>query len=185
MVCLSHFDFLFGTPYLVLRTGMVAVTTKPPCTYWRVICLGGLSGLIVLTDTTMALYLPLLFFWVLFARGAKLPRMAVLVVVWATAAGVATSPWMIRNWSVLGSPHLGKSNMGLELFTGNNPFSSGTADRKEMAQAFAAPDQEELTSYQSQPEIVYYQYLQNKALAWIQAYPFEFLQLTARRIWYF
>jgi 4-amino-4-deoxy-L-arabinose transferase-like glycosyltransferase len=163
----------------------VAVTTRPSLSHQRVMCLGGLSGLIVLTDTTMALYLPLLFCWILFAQGAKLPRQATLAVVWAIMAGVVTSPWLIRNWSALGTPLLGKSNIGLELFIGNNSFSSGTVHAKETEQAFAALDQEELTYYQSQPERVYYQFLQNKALAWIQAHPLGFLQLTARRIWYF
>src|SRR5262249_7201465 len=152
---------------LLLLVVTITATTKPPLTYCRVLGLGGLSGLIVLIDTTMALYLLLLFFWMLFTQGVKLSRMAVLVVLWTSMAGLVTSPWMIRNWSVLKSPLLGKSNIGLELFTGNNSFASGKNGEKEQAQAFAALNQEELIYYQSQPEIVYYQYLRNKALAWI------------------
>lgn len=168
---------------LLLLAITLAATAKDSLTGRRVALLGGLSGLLVLTDSTMALYLVLLLLWMLFARGVELPRFVALVIVWGVAAGVVVSPWALRNWLVLGSPQILKANLGLELFLGNNPFSSGATRQEE--QAFAALDQEEYAYYRAQPERVYYRYLQNKALEWIRAHPFRFLQLTAQRFWYF
>lgn len=170
---------------LVLLAIIIAVTTNDFPTIGRVAFLGGLSGLIVLVDSTMSFYLPLLLLGTLFARKVKLSRLVVLVIVWGITAGVMVSPWMVRNSLVLGSPRLVKSNAGEALFTGNNPFSSGANDRAEIRQAFAALDQEELEYYKSQSEIVYYNYVRNKALEWIRAHPMQFLHLTALRISYF
>ncbi len=170
---------------LVLLAITIAVTGKHPPTIRRVAFFGGLSGLIVLVDSTMGLYLPLLLLWMLFAWEVKLSRLVVLVIVWGVTAGVVVSPWMIRNSLVLESPRVVKSNLGEALFTGNNPFSSGENDRTEIKQAFAALDQEELKYYKSQSELVYNGYLRNKALEWIRAHPLRFFHLTAQRISYF
>jgi 4-amino-4-deoxy-L-arabinose transferase-like glycosyltransferase len=170
---------------LLLLLITIALPSKDAISSGRVALLGALSGLTVLTDSTLALYLPLLLLWMLVARRVQLSRLVFLVVLWGITAGLVTSPWMIRNWVALDSPRLGKSNLGQELFTGNSSFSSGANDRTEMAQTFAALDQKELAYYRSQPELAYNQYLQNKALDWIRANPFRFLSLTARRIWYF
>jgi hypothetical protein len=153
---------------LLLLAITIAATAKGSPTVRRSALLGGLSGLLVLTDSTMVLYLVLLLLWMLFARGVKLPRFIASVIVWGLAAGVVVSPWALRNWFVLGSPQIVKSNFGLELFLGNNPFSSGTTKQEE--QAFAALDQEEYAYYRAQPERVYYRYLQDKALEWIRAH---------------
>jgi 4-amino-4-deoxy-L-arabinose transferase-like glycosyltransferase len=170
---------------LLLLLITLALTSRDAISSRQVALLGALSGLTVLTDSTLVLYLPLLLLWMLIARRVQLTRLMFLVVLWGITAGLITSPWMIRNWVVLDSPRLGKSNLGQELFTGNSSFSSGTNDRTEMAQAFAALDQKELAYYQGHSELAYNQYLQNKALEWIKANPSRFLSLTARRIWYF
>jgi hypothetical protein len=170
---------------LLLVTVVVAVTAKPPFSLRQIAYLGGLSGLVILTDSTMFVYLLLLFAWVLLIQKAKLSKLAVMIVVWGMAAGVVVSPWMFRNQFVLGAPYLLKSNFGLELFRGNNAFSSGENVPAELAQAYAALDQEERTYYESQTEAIYYAYLKGKALEWIQGHPVEFLQLTARRFFSF
>ena len=170
---------------LVLLIITIAVMSTRPPTFRQVVFLGGLSGLLILTDSTMTLYLPLLFLWVLFRQRMALRQLSACLALWVVVAGVVVSPWVIRNWLALGVPRLVKSNLGLELFTGNHSFASGTNDRKEMAQAFAALDQEELEHYRAQPEVVYYQYLKSKALEWIQAHPSRFFWLTVRRVWYF
>jgi hypothetical protein len=105
-----------------------------------------------------------------------------MVAIWGVTVGTVISPWIMRNWLVLGAPTLLKTNFGKELFTGNSSFSSGANDRTEMAQTFAALDQNELAHYRDQSELVYNRYLRDKALEWIWAHPFGFLSLTARWI---
>jgi 4-amino-4-deoxy-L-arabinose transferase-like glycosyltransferase len=59
---------------LLLLAITIAATAKGSPTVRRSALLGGLSGLLVLTDSTMVLYLVLLLLWMLFARGVKLPE---------------------------------------------------------------------------------------------------------------
>jgi 4-amino-4-deoxy-L-arabinose transferase-like glycosyltransferase len=177
---------------LLLIALTVAVTAMYPATFRLLSFLGALSGLIVLTDPTMALYLPLLVLWMLFARGIEISRLVALVVAWGIVAAVVVSPWAIRNWYVMGSPRIVKSNFGGALFYGNNSFASGAPTEAEVDQAFASLDQEELSYFswnpitrKGQPELAYNRYLRNEALEWMRANPFKFLHLTAKRIWYF
>jgi 4-amino-4-deoxy-L-arabinose transferase-like glycosyltransferase len=166
---------------LILLVIIIAVTTQYPPSFGRIALLGALSGLTVLTDSTMALYLPFLFLWILVAWRVHSSRLIVSVTVWGVAAGIVASPWMIRNWLVLGSPMLLKANFGMELFIGNVPGASIT----DMRQKFAALQEKDPDSGNGWSEIAYYRYLQNKALEWIQEHPLSFLSLTARRIFYF
>jgi hypothetical protein len=166
---------------LILLVIIIAVTTQYPPSFGRIALLGALSGLTVLTDSTMALYLPFLFLWILVAWRVHSSRLIVSVTVWGVAAGIVASPWMIRNWLVLGSPMLLKANFGMELFIGNVPGASIT----DMRQKFAALQEKDPDSGNGWSEIAYYRYLQNKALEWIQEHPLSFLSLTARRIFHF
>ncbi|HXH09761.1 MAG TPA: hypothetical protein VNP04_08385 [Alphaproteobacteria bacterium] len=170
---------------LLLLTITAAVTARSALAFHQVALLGGLSGLTVLTDSTMTLYFPLLLLWMLLTRRGQPAKLGVMVAIWGITAATVVSPWIVRNWLVLGSPTLLKSNFGKELFTGNSPFSSGANDRTEMARTYAALDQNEFTYYQRQPELVYNRYLRDKALEWIRAHPFAFVSLTARRVSYF
>jgi hypothetical protein len=87
----------------------IALTSRESIVSRRIALLGALSGLTVLTDSTMALYLPLLLLWILFTRRVQVSKMVVLIAVWGIAAGAVMSPWMTRNWLVLGSPIFLKS----------------------------------------------------------------------------
>ena len=168
---------------LVLIT--IAATTKPVHLSGRVASLGGLSGLLVLTDSSMTIYPALLLLWILYIWEIRFWKWIGLAVICVIAAGVVVSPWGIRNWLVLRTPGILKSNFGLELFFGNNPYSSGGGIDKEREQALAALNQEEHAYQRGQSEYVYFGYLQNKALEWIRRHPLRFLQLTAKRFWYF
>jgi hypothetical protein len=170
---------------LLMLSITIAYTSRQSKSSRRIAILGALGGFTVLTDSTMALYLPLLLLWMLLARRVQVSRLVFLVALWGLTAGVVTSPWMMRNWLAVGSLQPLKSNFGLELFKGNSPFSSGINDRDEVAQTFAALNQKELAYYRSQSEVVYYHYLRDKALDWIREHPFGFLSLTVQRIWYF
>jgi 4-amino-4-deoxy-L-arabinose transferase-like glycosyltransferase len=170
---------------LVLLIIIVASTLRSSSLLSRIACLGALSGLIVLTDSTMAIYPALLFVWMMYARKLTLKKWIFNGVIWFVAFGVIVSPWAIRNWLVMENPGILKSNFGLELFFGNNPYSTGGGINKERRMAEDALDQMELNHYRQQSEYVYYGYLQKKALAWIRTHPARFLQLSAKRAWFF
>ena len=56
----------------------------------------------------------------LVVRRLQLTRLVFLVALWGGMAALVTSPCVIRNWVVVGSPLFLKSNLGMELFIGNN-----------------------------------------------------------------
>ncbi len=170
---------------LLLLLIIIACTPKPSPLFPRVACVGLLSGMLILTDSTMALYPALLVLMMLYVWKVDLWRWIGLLLIWCVAAGMVVTPWAIRNYLVLGTPGILKSNFGLELFFGNNPYSTGGGIDKERYQALEALNQEEHAYYRAQSEFVYYGYLQNKALEWIRTHPLRFLQLTAKRFWYF
>lgn len=173
------------TVMLVLIAVTTAVTAKKSPTTGRVAFLGGLSGLIVLVDSAMVVYVLFLMLWMLFAWRVQLSRFVVLVFLWAATAAVVVTPWAVRNWLVLGSPLVLKSNLGSAFFTGNNSFSSGANDRTEIKQALGAVEKRETNYDRGQSELVYQRHLQNKAFQWIRSNPFRFLKLTALRMVYF
>lgn len=168
---------------LVLLLIIIADSKQFPLAL-RVVCLGGLSGLLAITDPTMLVYSVLLFLWML--HRCKLTRGWIrLAVVWTITAGVIASPWAVHNWLVLGTPTVIKPSFGLELFFGNNPHSTGGEIERERQQALAALNQEERAYYEGLSENAYFDYLGKKALDWIRMHPKEFVQLSAKRLWYF
>ncbi len=143
----------------------LAAMAKPLLSFRRLACLGGLSGFLALIDSTMAIYPALLCLWLVFAHRERLPRLIGLLVVCGVAAGVVVSPWAMRNLRAVGEPLILKSSFGLEFFGGNNPLASGTFGRASGKQEmFDALDQEELARYRSQSDVVFFAYLQRKAL---------------------
>jgi hypothetical protein len=170
---------------LVLLLIVIAYKLKPFPDFFKVICLGGLSGLIVLTDSTMAAYLVLFFFLMLYIWKVRFQRVIALSVLWIVTAGVVVAPWGIRNYLVLGTSEILKSNFGMELFFGNNPYSTGGGIDKEREQALDALDHEELVYHRRQAEHIYFGYLKKHALEWIRENPFRFFQLSIKRVWYF
>jgi hypothetical protein len=121
----------------------------------------------------MAIYLPLLLVWMLLARRVPWSRLIALVAVWTIAAGVVTSPWIARNWVVLGSPVLLKTNLGAELLVGTATTSRGAI--------FRALDQNQLAYYRGQSEVAYNRYLRSEALERILENPILFLAATVMR----
>jgi 4-amino-4-deoxy-L-arabinose transferase-like glycosyltransferase len=161
------------TLLLVLLITTIAVTISVAPTFRHVAIMGALSGLTVLTDSTMAIYLPLLLIWMLLARRVPWSRLIVSVAVWTIAAGVVTSPWIARNWAVLGSPVLLKTNLGAELFVGTATTSRGAI--------FRALDKTQVEYHREQSEVAYNRYLLSKALERIVKNPLLFVAATGLR----
>lgn len=170
---------------LLLFLIVIAAATKPVSIFRRVVCLGLLSGVLTLTSSTMSLYPAVLFLLMLWRWKIGLRTQIRLVFIWCVAAGLVVAPWGIRNYLVMGTPEILKSNLGLELFFGNNPYSTGGGIDEERYQALDALDQEEHNYYRNQPEHIYFGYLKKQAFKWIRQNPFKFLQLSAKRFWFF
>jgi 4-amino-4-deoxy-L-arabinose transferase-like glycosyltransferase len=170
---------------LVLIAVVIAVSARPPARFSRAACFGAISGVIILTDPSMAIYLAFLLLWMLRIQATKLPRLVGLLLAAGIALIVVVSPWAVHNWVFLGSPRIVKSNFGEALFLGNNPIATGANTADERAQAYKGLDREELNYYGNQPELVRDRYFMLKAFEWMEANPLRFAQFTANRISYF
>jgi 4-amino-4-deoxy-L-arabinose transferase-like glycosyltransferase len=170
---------------LLLFAVTIAIMARPPASFTRVFLFGALSGLVILTDPTAAIYLALLLLWMLLIQKVKVPNLLALLLVGGVTVALVVSPWAIYNWFLHGSPRIVKSNFGEALFLGNHPLAVGENTSAERKRAYATLDPKELNYYRSQPEFVADRYFMGKAMEWIQSHPLRFARLTAYRIGYF
>jgi hypothetical protein len=95
-------------------------------------------------------------------------------------------PWAIRNYLVLGSPILTRSNFGTEFWVSNGP--GRTFDHPHNYETYH-PSQNafEASQVYQLGEVAYNRVRFAEAMEWVRAYPGKYLRLTAERIasWWF
>jgi len=133
------------------------------------LALTGNSGLVLIFVVALAVFFSRVEF------GKKLSLVSLIMVSMLAIA----SPWVIRNWSVLGSPVL-NTNTGFNLYLGNNPSATG-----KFVSISDTPQGEVWDELISHSEIVASEALRNEALAWIKENPDKFLDLALRKASYF
>lgn len=97
------------------------------------------------------------------------------------AALLVSSPWTVRNAVVLGSPNV-RTNLGVELFVGNNDGATGPFN----GHVHPAYHAEEFARYVELGEVAYSADCRRRAVEWIRANPGSFARLTlerAQRFW--
>ena len=94
-------------------------------------------------------------------------------------AALVASPWMIRNYQVLGSPVL-NTNGGFNLYLGNNPSATG------MFLSIAdTPLGDTWHELRQQGEVQASQVLKEEAIDWITENPLAFVDLAFKKATYF
>jgi 4-amino-4-deoxy-L-arabinose transferase-like glycosyltransferase len=176
--------FLFAA-VLVLALRMRAVgETAPadnPQTTRRWILFGLLWALIVLSNSTMLLFLPVCGLWILLGapnKSAALTR--------ATLAGVlfiaCIAPWTIRNWRAFHAFIPMRSNFGAELYAGNGPGAYGFR----YGVLIGLPEQDiQHRLYVHYGELAYVRQRGQLAKVWIHANPARFGALSIKRFYFF
>lgn len=128
------------------------------------------------------LLVPVLFFSAEWMRGAEeRKRIFRCVMILSTISLVLVSPWMVRNYLVLGGFVPLRSNFGLELAAGNRPGANGHTygpGLGEMHPFLSAAERERLMQM---GERAYMKDKERQARAWIMAHPGQFGWLTLRR----
>jgi len=141
--------------------------------------LGAALGLVALVNPAPLSLVPaVLWYWLRPRDAANRARAAV-----AFLAGVAlvTGPWALRNFVVLGSPNL-RTNLGVELFVGNNDDARGPFNGR----IHPAYNDAEYAQYLALGEVAYAADAGARARAWMSANPGRFARLTlerAQRFW--
>jgi hypothetical protein len=104
---------------------------------------------------------------------------------------IIITPWMLRNYYVLGGFIPIRSNFGLELAVGNNPkamakdFPSAGSIREILFSIHPYSNSEECRKLIQLGEKAYMQQKQQEALKWIKENPRSFIKLTLKRFWFF
>ncbi|MEM7310246.1 MAG: hypothetical protein AAF682_26460 [Planctomycetota bacterium] len=145
----------------------------------RTAVLGAAFGLLLLLNPAPVGILPAVLLYLAPERPwtRALPRAAAFV----AATALVCSPWMARNLVVLGTPGL-RSNLGVELYVGNNDLADGQ-HRFEYHPGWTDAETERLREL---GEAEYSSACGRQALDWIRANPGRFASLTltrARIVW--
>jgi hypothetical protein len=112
-------------------------------------------------------------------------RRTVLPVLAAVAVGlIVPSPWVVRNWAVLGRPVFISTSLE-DVWKGNNPMSSGSSYLPSGRDIFAAAPQELLLRLQQASELQLNDLFGQEVIAFVSQRPGEFVALSARKFVYF
>ena len=116
-----------------------------------------------------------------------LPRRPRLSAVLVCCSALAISPWVIRNYQVLGTLAPVRDNLGLELSVSNNDQATALLERNVRMPGHRHPysNLAEALKMRAMGETAYYHLRQDEALRWIGDHPRRFLLLTLERIFFF
>jgi hypothetical protein len=147
----------------------------------RILRIGILLGLTALLCPNLLL-VPVLFFSAEWARGAgERQRIFRCALILSVISLLLVSPWMVRNYLVLGGFVPLRSNFGLELAAGNRPGANGHTYGPGLGEMHPFLSAAERARLMRKGERAYMKDKQRQALAWIAAQPAQFGWLTLRR----
>jgi 4-amino-4-deoxy-L-arabinose transferase-like glycosyltransferase len=141
---------------------------------------GLLWGLILLTNTTIAILLPFFLAWILY-RAPESSRQYSGAALMVLVALLCITPWTIRNYQVFGRVFFIRDNLPLELHEANNDESSGLWQRTE----HPGNDPVAMRRFQELGEIRFMDVEKTQVHQFIREHPAEFLLFSLKRVWYF
>jgi hypothetical protein len=144
------------------------------------------AGALALLNASTPLVTGAWLLWLVGRLAAPIRAKVRFLLLTAVFAGLAISPWMVRNWLVLGGLVPLRSNFGLELAVSNNPVASPSQRenfmRPEVARLHPAFGREIREEVRREGEIAFNRRKLAEALAWIRSNKGSFLELTAARV---
>ncbi len=135
---------------------------------------GGMFGLLALTGNA-ALATGGAVLGAILLAPCQLHRKALATAALAMVALCIATPWMIRNYHVLGAPVL-NTNGGFNLYLGNNPAATG-----EFVSISDTPLGPRWKEMQRHGEVEASELLRQAALGWIKEHPAEFTALAVKK----
>ena len=174
--------FLFTAVLLLaLKMRRVGDASEGEQTIREWLLLGGLWGLIALTNPTLLLFLPVCGIWILagarpLGTGLRNAVLAALLFLGILA------PWTIRNWRAFHAFIPIRDNLGVELWAWNNPGANGIALGAPIQPSLDDPS---FVPYAKMGELSYSNYRGAIARRWIAAHPGRFLVLSLKRTYFY
>jgi 4-amino-4-deoxy-L-arabinose transferase-like glycosyltransferase len=141
---------------------------------------GLLWGLILLTNTTLAILLPFFLVWLLYQRPRSSAKFAGAVAC-SLVALVCITPWTVRNYRVFHRFMLVRDNLPLELHESNNAASAGLWTRTE----HPGNDPSAMRRFQELGELRFMEEKRVQVHEFISQHPGKFVLFSLERVWYF
>ena len=147
---------------------------------------GLLLGVGALVNAAIIAFYPFILVWLLLQKSVSIRTRIGVVTVMFIAAGVVMSPWILRNFFVLGRPML-RSNLGVELKLGNNPNAVSLYEADGTVGSFwqmghPSIEKYEFERYSHLGEVKYGDLCFDETLGFVRENPDKFLILTLARI---
>ncbi len=170
---------------------MIACLLTDDITLWRrsggATMLGVLWGILLLTNpVTLLLFVAWPVVKILTQARSDRAALAARFALMVFAASFTVAPWIARNYVRFGAFVFVRDNLGLELYTGNNPCAEPTLheqiDSGCHAQTHPNPTAAIAAQLAAQGEVRFNQAKLHQALQWISANRSRFVILTAQRI---
>jgi len=145
---------------------------------WLLFGLAG--GFTALTEPVTLAVVPLLGLWTLYRRWRNRKTWTMPMLAAALAAIVMMAPWIGRNYEVFHHFIPVRSGFGLELYIGNNGYSTRWVN----SALHPNHSDAELGEYERVGEVAYMDHKREQAMGYIRAHPGWYAWMTARRIVY-
>jgi 4-amino-4-deoxy-L-arabinose transferase-like glycosyltransferase len=141
---------------------------------------GGLCGVAALTEPVTMAVLPLLGLWTLYRRFRSGSPWKMQALASAVAGIAVLTPWLLRDYDVFHHFIPIRSGFGLELYIGNNGYSTRWVNSSLQPNHSDA----ELGEYERAGEMAYMDHKRRQAVDYIRAHPGWYAWMTGRRIVY-
>ncbi len=141
---------------------------------------GLLGGVAALTEPVVLSVVPLLGLWTVYRRYCQNLTWNRPMLAAALAAIAILSPWFVRNYELFHRCIPVRSGFGLELYIGNNGYSTRWVN----SSLHPNHNDAELSEYEQAGEIAYMDHKLQQAKGFIRSHPSWFLWMTFRRIVY-
>ncbi|HSB75609.1 MAG TPA: glycosyltransferase family 39 protein [Terriglobales bacterium] len=152
---------------------------RPRAAAW--VIYGLLWGVLALTNASCLSFLPVATVWLWYRLRAGRQFRFRYAALSALLFALAVSPWIARNYLVMGKFVFPRSDFGEELYMGNHEGSEGLC----MFWDHPVWNRYEMARFAQQGELAYVAEKQKIASQWIRQHPGRFAQLTLRRVGFF
>ncbi|HLK31892.1 MAG TPA: glycosyltransferase family 39 protein, partial [Terriglobales bacterium] len=142
---------------------------------------GLLWGVLALTNASCLSFLPVAAVWIWYRQRQQHQFHFVPALTSALLFALVVSPWVARNYFVMGKAIFPRSDFGEELYMGNHQGSEGLC----MLWDHPVWNRYEMARFAQEGELAYVAEKQRIAEQWIEQHPGRFAQLTLRRIGFF
>jgi hypothetical protein len=120
----------------------------------------------------------------LFVRQLRSPKRPMLVLVPVAVALLIATPWLLRNWAVLGRPVFISTSLE-DVWKGNNPSASGSSYLPNGEDVFSAAPADLRARLEAAGELERSNIFADEIVRFVSQQPGDFIALTARKLAYF